>query len=269
MKRRTPGERVDKLRFSGPEGSALQADLARLAGQCKRWIADHEDELIAATPTLPDALHDRAADNWFPLLCVAQVLGGHWGQKGEEAALILSGNMLSDTDSIKSQLLRDIRAIIEKRTDYDSIWSQHLSEQLVEIEERPWGEWKHGKPITPNQLARLLRPFGVVSRDIKRDGENRKGYLFCDLADAFDRYIPLPLGESTISKRYPATSRAGSGDDPLFQSATEGDGSGSKNALNPALGAEGSGVADQNPQNPRGEGNVPQTGLFEEVIDVR
>jgi hypothetical protein len=272
MKRRLPGESIAKLRWAGRDGRTLHEDLRRLAGQCKRWVTDHADALTAATPGLPDTLNDRAADNWYPLFSIAAVLGGAWPERAAAAALLLSGGDLTESDSIRAQLLRDIQTVICDLADAGSVWSQDLVDRLVLLEERPWGEWRHGKPMSSSQLARQLRPFGVLSRDIKWGGQVKKGYLFCDLSDACARYLCPPPQENQVSNRYRATSLSGSGDSSLFQSATLGAGSGLENTRNPALGAESSAVADQNLEIGPGKGKVagllPSNGDEGEVISL-
>ena len=58
------------------------------------------------------------------------------------------------------------------------------------MENRPWSEWRNGKPITPAALARLLAPFGIIP-GTHRDGEDTfKGYLRSDFAEAFATYLP-------------------------------------------------------------------------------
>jgi uncharacterized protein DUF3631 len=58
----------------------------------------------------------------------------------------------------------------------------------VELEERRWADYSHGKPLTKAKLARLLRSYGVVSRSVRLpDGRTPKGYLleqFIALANA-------------------------------------------------------------------------------------
>lgn len=245
MKRRKAGESIEHLRWAGTGGTAFQSQLKRLAGGCKRWMTDHADALATATPGLPDALHDRAADNWHPLFSIASVLGGPWLDRATAAALALSGGDLAETDSIKAQLLRDIQTVIMDLAGAEGIWSQDLVDRLVSMEERPWSEWRNGKAMTTNQLARQLRPFGVFSKDVRRDDTVRKGYLTEHLEDAFSRYISSPNPENPISKRDTATTCSQSGEPSLFQSATEGACSVSKNAQNPAPAAQCSGVADQ------------------------
>ena len=129
--------------------------------------------------------------------------------------------------------------------------SQTLCDTLAGIEECPWGDWKHGKPLTPVQLAKLLKPFGISSRNFKQpDGAVLKGYTLWDFTDVFGRYLPVCVAENGVSKCYAATSGSQSGDEALFQSATEGVGSVSKNARNPAPMAQSSAVAFPNPEIP-------------------
>jgi hypothetical protein len=58
------------------------------------------------------------------------------------------------------------------------------------MEERPWGDWSHGKPMTAHALARQLKPFNVKPCH-RRDGLNTvRGYKSSDLEDAWGRYLP-------------------------------------------------------------------------------
>jgi hypothetical protein len=66
-----------------------------------------------------------------------------------------------------------------------------LVEALVAIEGRPWAEWKSGKPITANGLARLLAPFRIAPATIRTGDRTAKGYHFAQFEDAFARY-PRP-----------------------------------------------------------------------------
>src|SRR5262249_56183375 len=54
------------------------SEFKRLRSQAARWAADHGLKLIDADPPVPDTLHDRAADNWRPLLAIADLAGGDW-----------------------------------------------------------------------------------------------------------------------------------------------------------------------------------------------
>ena len=63
-------------------------------------------------------------------------------------------------------------------------------------------EYRRGKPITTNQLARALRPFGIWSNNMRMaDAKVRKGYALKDFADAFSRYTP-PIPPIKPLQRY-------------------------------------------------------------------
>jgi len=252
MQRRARGEKVSRLRWASPQGEALRSSLDMLARGCARWVADHIEQLQIPQADPPSELHDRAADNWTPLLAIAEILENPWPARARKAALCLSGQDATDWEGDGVQLLTDICALFSE-TDLDRIGSTDLCDRLTALEERPWSEWRRGKPLSPAQLSRLLRPFEVRSRNLKQpDGSVLKGYLREDFEDAFSRYLPSPA-EISFSNRYPATSRAQCGDEPLSQSATDSSGSVSENSLNPASKAESSAVANQNPEMEAGE----------------
>jgi len=90
--------------------------------------------------------------------------------------------------SARVQLLADIHSVFEAR-GVDRIRSTDLVDALVDMEGL-WTEWRKGKPLTATQLARLLRPFGVV-RGTRRNGTDTfKGYELRQFDDAFRRYLP-------------------------------------------------------------------------------
>ena len=63
------------------------------------------------------------------------------------------------------------------------------------MEGRPWAEWRASKgaspkPLTPNQLARLLKPFGIVTNTTIRVGTRTpKGYHRHQFDEAWERYL--------------------------------------------------------------------------------
>src|SRR5262249_1378021 len=57
-------------------------------------------------------------------------------------------------------------------------------------EGRPWAEWKAGKPLSHNGLARLLKPLKIRPGTKRIDGEKTaKGYYLSQFDDAFRRYL--------------------------------------------------------------------------------
>jgi putative DNA primase/helicase len=252
MRRKTRSEPVASLRQVGAAAALFQETAASLNRQIVRWVADARLQLLAAAPTIPDALGDRAKDNWSPLLAIAEAVGGDWPKRAADAALALSGTVETDTESIRVQLLADIRLLFEHGS-VDRFSSDDLCQHLTELEERPWTEWRKGKPLSTHQLADLLRPFEVRSRTLRLpNGGRLKGYPLEDFQDAWARYLPPLPPDSPLSKRDTVTTRASIDDPPLFQSVTDEVCHGSKNGINPAPGAECHAVTVQKPES-RGE----------------
>jgi hypothetical protein len=180
--------------------------------------ADHLAELRAADPEVPAELGDRSADNWRPLLAIADLAGGEWPQRARRAAVALSSDAAEDRDSVREELLGDIREAFRERAG-EPIFTEELLAELRAREDRPWGEWRYGQAMSAVQLARQLKPFGVRPR-LYRDGAKcGRWYSVEDFADAFARYLPAdPLpslqvnddaGLVEISERYAADSATG------------------------------------------------------------
>jgi putative DNA primase/helicase len=186
LKRKLPGERVEKLRHADRERFHL------LARRSVRFAGDHAEAIRAARPSMPEGLHDRAQDNWEPLLAIADLAGGPWPEQARAAALALSCGD-EKTRGLGIELLGDIRGVFEKRS-VDRLSSEDLVLALVGLEERPWVEYR-GKPVTMAKLARLLRPFGVVSGTIRLPDGTAKGYLLDQFTDPFARYLPTKTSQ--------------------------------------------------------------------------
>jgi hypothetical protein len=85
MQRKKKSETVERLRRIDND------DFAMLRRQALRWCEDNLKTLSTADPAVPETLNDRAADNWRPLLAVADRAGSEWPKRARDAALVLSG----------------------------------------------------------------------------------------------------------------------------------------------------------------------------------
>jgi hypothetical protein len=162
--------------------------LDRLARMSARWANDHRIAVRAARPD-SGGLYNRQRDNWKPLMAVAAVAGGEWPSRAMRAALATTP---SDGDQSRSvALLSDIRGIFVERNS-DRATSQAIVEALVAMEDRPWAEFRSGKQITANSLARTLHPFKIAPTTLRAErGEKpTKGYYLKQFEDAFHRYLP-------------------------------------------------------------------------------
>ncbi len=195
LRRKLPGEPVEKLRHA-------DLDVFRgLSRRCARFAKDHAVALRMARPSMPAGLHDRAADNWEPLLAIAEAVGGDWPELARKAAVALSGAEDAEDGSLRARLLVDIRSIFMSKRGCDRLPTVELIEALLAMDEAPWGEANRSKPINPRWLAAQLRPFGIV-RGTKRAGDSTyKGYALAQFTDAFARYLPPVPSESPPSDR--------------------------------------------------------------------
>jgi putative DNA primase/helicase len=217
MVRKRPGERTADFEHLDDAG------LKDLRRELARWAADSVEALAGTRPTMPDGFQNRLAANWRPLLAVADHAGGDWPRLARAAAVALAPK---DMSSIGTTLLGDFRSIFadekaaNEKDPPDRLPSSAIAEKLHGLEDRPWAEWgRNGKPISPNQIARLLRPFGVAPETIVVTGDRRlKGYLLARFQEAFERYLDaLPVSEPF--NRYFATA---AGTSTTSQTVTEG-----------------------------------------------
>jgi putative DNA primase/helicase len=218
MQRKPKGAKVARCRR---HDCAEFADLRR---QALRWAADNLETLQAAKPALPDSLNDRAADNWEPLLAIADLAGDDWGKKARNAAKALSGERAEADDDDGVELLHDIRAAFAA-SDHEAIFTKDLIDRLVADEERPWAAYgRTGKPISDRQIAKLLGPFGIISGTVRIDGRTAKGYYRSAFVEAWGAYSKSetasqqPDGDSQPAQRHNADETRAS---DVFSSVTE------------------------------------------------
>jgi hypothetical protein len=104
---------------------------------------------------------------------------------------------MEEEETAAIMLLRDIKGLFEE-TDWIKIHSSILVEKLITLEERPWSEWKKGKPMTQNSLSKILKTFSIYSKDIRAGVPEKvaRGFELDQFEDAFTRYIPNPLIQS-------------------------------------------------------------------------
>ena len=186
MRRKTAGESVERLRFE-----RISDEMEPIRRKVARWVQDNHMTIALSDPVGPDSLDDRAQDNWRPLLSIAAAAGGRWPELARQSAIKLSGRRAEVDESARTMLLVDIQAIFNCH-GVDRIASDEIVADLVEREDRPWPEWKKGKPITTTQIARLLKPFDIKPKVLRLPSKQARGYELEDFNDAFSRYLPSP-----------------------------------------------------------------------------
>jgi putative DNA primase/helicase len=214
LKRKLSSETVARV----PKEPDAYLDLHR---KCARWGADNLERLKRAHPKLPAELHDRARDNWEPLLAIANACGGEWPEETRDAALRLSA--VDDDETPGIMLLEDFRKLFAEE-EGKNISSQGAADKLAEMEARPWPEFQRGSPITARGIAKLLAPFKIRPRQVLIRGHRVQGYMPKQFDAAFKRYLQDP-DTSSASPEKPVRARAYDGKHPLNGDRTSGDNS--------------------------------------------
>jgi hypothetical protein len=185
LRRRKKDELVEKFRRQD------DSELADLRRRLLRWSIDNENALRNATPSIPDGLTNRRADNWALQLAIADLCSGaeDFGDKARAAAITIEGK--ADNRTIGVRLLADIKTLFDADPEAHCMSSITMVENLIKDEEKPWAEFTRGKPLTQNRLAKLLGPHKIISQTVTPPGKkDAKGYYRSQFEDAWSRYLP-------------------------------------------------------------------------------
>lgn len=185
LQRKGAAETATKLRAPG-----ARAALANLAHKLARWAADRRMSL-PLDPAIPEAMGDREGDIVVPLLSIADDAGGPWPARARAALLDVFGKRAAEGGNAEAGalLLADVRDLFRDK-GATRLPSSAIIAALGGMEERPWPEWRQGKPMTATQLARALAPFAVRPQNMRDRGDVFKGYTADSFADAWARYLP-------------------------------------------------------------------------------
>jgi hypothetical protein len=197
MKRATrPRKRFDSADI------VTQLELSGVFRDVSQWA---RNVVLASDPLLPPGLVNRPADNWRPLIAVADSVGGEWPELAQAAAVALSKDRLDEDPGV--MLLTDIRGIFDRRR-IDRLPSITLVEDLVAIEDGMWSVWRGVKDeqqprrLTQGELARLLRPFGIRPRTVWPAPRDRsaQGYYRTQFKASWAAYCPEANTATQTSK---------------------------------------------------------------------
>jgi putative DNA primase/helicase len=208
---------------------------------CARWAGDNIGRLRGADPSVPATLHNRSADNWRPLLALADAADGDW----PERARAIAAQTVDSDQAKRVGLLADIRDVFEAR-GIDRIKSADLAAALVAIEGHSWAEHgRSGKPLSANGLARMLGSDNISPSTVRFGSDTAKGYELEQFADVFARYLP-PLNPTVTPSQV-----AESLEFPGYSQPSQANGcDGSIIAENPSIPAGCDGVTVEKPGEP-------------------
>ena len=183
LRRKLAHEKTEKLRH-------IQEDIfISLKRKIARFHLDNAEFIKNARPNVPENISDRAADNWEPLLAIAQLAGKEYFNKATEAALVLSGRT-KEANSKGIELLQDIKQVFDSKSHLNKIITFDLIEELCVDNEMPWSTWNRGKPLSPRQLSKILSDYNISSKNLKTGFEEvKKGFEKKQFEEVWQRYL--------------------------------------------------------------------------------
>ncbi|WP_396190106.1 DUF3631 domain-containing protein, partial [Flavobacterium sp.] len=193
LRRKMPHESVERLRHAEPEL------FDEIRSKISRSVNDHRELIRRCKPEIPHVLHDRAQDNWEPLLGIAEVSGERWAQLARKASISLTG--VTDSSSVGNELLADIQEVIEQKR-LIKVSLADLIRYLCDDDEKPWATYNRGKPITSRQLSSRLRDYKISSKPIRIGMDVHKGYEVSQFDEAFSRYL-APTPSPSVTSLHP------------------------------------------------------------------
>lgn len=191
LTRKTADEKVEKM------PRVLPPEFIRLRRQMARWARDGVERIRQHHPNT-EGFTNRAADNWEPLLTIAEIAGKTWP---DQVRLAARAEEKSDEESVAIQLLRDIRNIFYTRK------VKHLPAELLLLDllrqvESPWHDITGAKNLELNRyyLNRTLASLGVKPRVIHVEKQlqqlllnvgrgTQRGFDIDQFKDAIARYL--------------------------------------------------------------------------------
>ena len=180
LRRKKPQEHVARIPVD------LEDQQATLRDALSSWCSSYEAAIKSSTAVVPNLGNDRAMDNWFPLYVIAEALGNSWPARCEAAYKALTTPAEPELPTL---LLKAI-SVYFSSTGVSRISSSELTTELCKDETGPWRECNNGRCVTQNQVARLLRNYGIKPSSMRVGESVIRGYDKADFTDAFERYIP-------------------------------------------------------------------------------
>lgn len=164
----------------------LKDQQATVRDALSSWCSSYEAAIKSSMAVVPNLGNDRAMDNWFPLYATAEALGNGWPDRCEAAYRALTTPAELELPTL---LLTSI-SVYFSSTDATRISSSELIVELCKDATGPWQECNNGRSVTQNQVARLLRNYGIKPSSMRVGDSVIRGYDKADFIDAFERYIP-------------------------------------------------------------------------------
>jgi hypothetical protein len=194
-----------------------------------RWATDNAIRIAASTVEPPDCGNDRRRDNFAPLWRIAEALGDPWPERVAAAYAVTEADDDEDNEPAHVLLLRDVLAVFEAKRATE-LSPTDLIAELMLLEDRPWSDWKNGRPLTSHALARMLKGFKLKATVRKLYGRAARVYTWAEVHAAAIPYLAEERNPANYQQKQTVTQS---------QSVTEGTKGYTSKTVNPLKENEG------------------------------
>ena len=168
-------------------------DLHNLHKRISEWA---ESVRLDTDPNLPTRLRNRSADNWRPLMAIADAFGSDWGTRARDAANKFAREFSEEDPGVR--LLTDIRRVFDMRR-VDRLSKTDLLGFVIDANDE-WECWApvpqaYPRPLKAADMSKLLKRFGIRPRTFWPRGPRTKsscGYLRSQFDQAWKSYCAEP-----------------------------------------------------------------------------
>jgi hypothetical protein len=175
-------------------------------GRLRFWTREVQ---LNTDPELPQ-LRNRQADNWRPLIAIADTFGPEWGRLARDAAITFARTQQDEDAAVL--LLHDIRSIFDQR-GVDRLSSEELVAALNDLEDSMWCEWRGPQGdqqphrLSQGGLAQMVGQFGIRPRTIwplhrGPISKSKKGYLREQFESAWRSYCDTDTASQSSAVRH-------------------------------------------------------------------
>jgi hypothetical protein len=163
------------------EPDLFRGEAARVAEILQSWLAERGPELDTQ-PDMPEGLRSRRRQIMKVMIGIGDLAGPDWSARIRQACReVVLGISRTAKVSPAEELIRivtsvtgqgiflptgDLIALLKLQRDHDSKIS--------------WATWLDNPIIAARQIANILKPYGIETRQKWLDGENRRGYSTSD-----------------------------------------------------------------------------------------
>ncbi|HVX40447.1 MAG TPA: DUF3631 domain-containing protein [Gemmatimonadaceae bacterium] len=179
---------AETIDFTADDEEVLSVVQAEVAA----WVDLHEQQLRQIRPLQPEGFTNRRADNWRPLLAIAEALGPDVAERARAIGSSLAEEQ-PEVPSERQMMLEDLAAYFFENSTTDCP-TTHLQHWLEQLEHRPWADYfGHGRPISANKIAELLGAYGISPRKhwLPNRSKQYRGYVLdAKLKQVIRAYVP-------------------------------------------------------------------------------